>query len=61
MTPHGHSAMRKPMLDTQRSIRAADELIDPAVIVGDLKKLAKTLAARARTAHRGRAAAEIGR
>jgi len=36
------------MLDTQRSVRAADELIDPATIVDDLKKLAKTHAGRER-------------
>jgi [protein-PII] uridylyltransferase len=36
------------MLDTQRSIRAADELIDPAAIVDDLKKLARTHAGRER-------------
>ncbi len=36
------------MLDTQRSVRAADELIDPAAIVDDLKKLAKTHAGRER-------------
>src|SRR5271154_1921828 len=36
------------MLDTQRSVRAADELIDPAAIVDDLKALAKTHAGRER-------------
>src|ERR1700733_2849813 len=36
------------MLDIQRSVRAADELIDPAAIVEDLKKLAKTHAGRER-------------
>src|ERR1700691_3117357 len=36
------------MLDTQRSVRAADELIDPAAIVDDLKKLAKMHAGRER-------------
>src|ERR1700683_5133531 len=36
------------MLDIQRSVRAADELIDPAAIVDDLKKLAKAHAGRER-------------
>jgi [protein-PII] uridylyltransferase len=36
------------MLDIQRSVRAADELIDPTAIVEDLKKLAKTHAGRER-------------
>src|SRR6202790_4427416 len=36
------------MLDTQRSHRIADELIDPTAIVADLKTLAKTHAGRER-------------
>src|SRR3984957_7109935 len=36
------------MLDTQRSHRAADELIDPDALVAELKILAKTHAARER-------------
>ena len=36
------------MLDTQRSHRGSDELIDPAAIVADLKALAKTHAGRER-------------
>src|SRR5271154_3850440 len=36
------------MLDIQRPVRAANELIDPAAIVDDLKKLAKTHAGRER-------------
>jgi [protein-PII] uridylyltransferase len=36
------------MLDTQRPVRAADELIDPAAIVDDLKALAKTHVGRER-------------
>src|SRR6202167_6392088 len=36
------------MLDIQRSVRAADELIDPTAIVENLKKLAKPHAGRER-------------
>jgi [protein-PII] uridylyltransferase len=36
------------MLDTQRSVRAADELIDPAAIAADLSKLAREYAGRER-------------
>src|SRR5580693_8117403 len=36
------------MLDTQRSVRADDELIDSTAIVDDLKALAKTHAGRER-------------
>src|SRR5271163_4150846 len=36
------------MLDSQRSVRAADELIDPAAIRDDLEALAKSHAGRER-------------
>jgi [protein-PII] uridylyltransferase len=36
------------MLDIQRSVRGGDDLLDPAAIVDDLKKLAKTHAGRER-------------